>query len=321
MGCVRRAPKGVGTAVFCMATSCWTPRARQRQHPDELFLRERRAFRRPLNFDQASRAGHDEIRVGVGGRVLGIVEVDHRFAADNAAGDGGDMILERTLAQDRALRHPVQAVAQRHPGAGDRGGAGAAVRLQHVAIDGDLPLAEARQIHDRPQRSADQALNLLAAAGNLAGRRLALGSGQRRARQHRVFGRHPSASLTAQPRRRLVLERGRAQHMRFAETDETRTFRVTRHAALEADGAHFVGGAFGRTHGRTSLMLSIRSSGRRFEWQIRPRNRASLLRRVALTIGARNSRVPARIEGPPTNPWLPPKTQRSIRPNRFRASS
>ena len=46
-------------------------------------------------------------------------------------------------------------------------------------------------------------------------------------------------------------------------------------------------------------MLSIRSSGRRFEWQIRPRNRASLLRRIALTIGARDSRVPARIEGPP----------------------
>ena len=55
--------------------------------------------------------------------VLGVVEVDHRFAADDAAGDSGDMILERTVAQDRALRHPVEAVAQRDPGAGDRGGA------------------------------------------------------------------------------------------------------------------------------------------------------------------------------------------------------
>ena len=43
--------------------------------------------------------------------------------------------------------------------------------------------------------------------------------------------------------------------MRFAETDETRAFRVTRHPALEAHGAHFVGGAFGRTHGRASLIL------------------------------------------------------------------
>jgi hypothetical protein len=40
--------------------------------------------------------------------------------------------------------------------------------------------------------------------------------------------------------------------MRFAETDEARTFRVTRNAALKAYGAHFIGGAFRRTHGRTS---------------------------------------------------------------------
>ena len=81
--------------------------ARQAQHPNEFFLRERRSLRRSLNFDEASQAGHNEIRVGMGGRVLGVVEIDHRFASDNAAGYAGDMILEWALAQDRALRHPV----------------------------------------------------------------------------------------------------------------------------------------------------------------------------------------------------------------------
>src|SRR6185437_7272562 len=103
--------------------------------------------------------------------------------------------------------------------------------------------------------------------GDLAGRGVAPGSGQRRAWKHCIFGGHPSASLAAQPGRRLVLERGRAEHMRVAETDEARAFRITRHAALETDGAHFIGGAFRRTHGRTSLLLWVRSSGRRFAWQ------------------------------------------------------
>ena len=58
-------------------------------------------------------------------------------------------------------------------------------------------LAKARQIDHGPQRSAYEALNLLTAPGNLAGRRLALASRQRRARQHRIFGRHPPASLAA----------------------------------------------------------------------------------------------------------------------------
>jgi hypothetical protein len=34
--------------------------------------------------------------------------------------------------------------------------------------------------------------------------------------------------------------------MRVAEADETRAFGVTRHGALEADGAKRVGSAFGR---------------------------------------------------------------------------
>ena len=79
-------------------------------------------------------------------------------------------------------------------------------------------------------------------------RRFAPCAGMRRARQHGVFGGDPAASLAAQPGRRLVLERGRAEHMGRAEFDEAGAFRITRDIAFDRDWPQFVGGAFGRTH-------------------------------------------------------------------------
>ena len=149
--------------------------------------------------------------------IFGVIEVDHRLAPDDAAGDGGDMILERAVAQDRALHHPFETVMQGDPGPGDRGRARAAVRLKHVAIDRDLPLAEPRQVDHRAQRSANQPLDFLRSPGHLAGRGFPSRSGRGGARQHRVFRRDPSLALAAQPRRRLVLERSCAEHMGFAE--------------------------------------------------------------------------------------------------------
>ncbi|MNC93180.1 hypothetical protein D3C83_97510 [compost metagenome] len=53
---------------------------------------------------------------------------------------------------------------ERHPAAGDRRGARAAVGLDDVAVDGDLLLAERRQIDDGAQRAADQPLDFQGAA-------------------------------------------------------------------------------------------------------------------------------------------------------------
>ena len=136
---------------------------------------------------------------------------------------------------------------QRHPGAGDRGGAGAAVGLEHVAIDHDLLLAERGEIGDGAERAADQPLDLLRAPGLLAGRGLApraLGGG---ARQHAVFRRDPAAPLALEPWRHRLSGGRRAQHMRVAEADQAGAFGMARHGALEADGAKRVGRAFGRT--------------------------------------------------------------------------
>ena len=57
---------------------------------------------------------------------------------------------------------------QRHQPAGDRRAAGAAVGLEHVAVDVDGALAEHREIDHAAQRAADQPLDLDRAAVGLA---------------------------------------------------------------------------------------------------------------------------------------------------------
>src|SRR3954469_15373594 len=62
---------------------------------DELVenrARERVLLGGRLYFDQAAVPGHDDVHVGVGIRVLGVVEVEQRHAFDDADGDGGNGI-------------------------------------------------------------------------------------------------------------------------------------------------------------------------------------------------------------------------------------
>ena len=84
--------------------------------------------------------------------------------------------------------------------------------------------------------------------GDFAGRGFAPRACRGRARQHRVFRGDPALALAAQPRRRLVLERGRAQNVGLAEAHEARALGVARDAALESHFTHFVVGALGGSH-------------------------------------------------------------------------
>ena len=86
------------------------------------------------------------------------------------------MVAQRIGLEHLARLHPGEAIVERDPGAGDRGGAGAAVGLDHVAIDGDLALAERLEVDDGAQAAPDQALDLDGAAALLAGRGLAAGA-------------------------------------------------------------------------------------------------------------------------------------------------
>src|SRR5689334_17822950 len=73
----------------------------------ELGFGERRLLRGALHLDDAAVAGHDEIGVGLRFGILGIVEIEHRRALIDAAGDRRDIVT-----QDVRLDH----VARLHPG-------------------------------------------------------------------------------------------------------------------------------------------------------------------------------------------------------------
>ena len=212
------------TAIFCRSTSLATPlrasanSAANCSSENGVFLRGR------LHLDDIAGAGEDEIGVGVGLRILGIVEIEHRHARTDAAGNRRDMIAQHVGLDHLARFHPGEAVVERDPGAGDGGGAGAAVGLDDVAVDGDLPLAERLEIDHRTQAAPDQALDFHGAAVLLAGRGLAPRALERRARQHAVFGGDPAARLAFEPRRQAIFQRRRDQHVGVAEFHEAGAF-------------------------------------------------------------------------------------------------
>ena len=86
----------------------------------ERLARERVALGGRLHLDEAAVAGHDDVHVGVGARVLGVVEVEERDAVDDADRDGGDRVAERLREAERssarrAATYAPQIAAQRVP--------------------------------------------------------------------------------------------------------------------------------------------------------------------------------------------------------------
>ena len=129
---------------------------------------ERRALGRRLHLDQAAVAGHHHVGVDLGGRVLGVVEVAERPPVDHADADRGDRAVQRHRLDRLRVDQLLQRQPQRDVAAGDRRAAGAAVGLEHVAVDVDAALAQRLEVDDDPQRAADQPLDLDPAAVLLA---------------------------------------------------------------------------------------------------------------------------------------------------------
>jgi len=218
----------------------------------ELAAREGLFLGGRLNLDDAAPAGEHEVGVDLGGAVLGVVEVEDLATLVNAARDGRHLIAQRDGIDRLDLQHMLERQVQRHVAAGDRRRAGAAVGLDHVAVDLDLALAETREIGDRAQRAADQTLDFLGSARLLAARGLAVSPGRGGARQHAVFRRHPAFAGLAQPRRHGFLDRGGTQHLGIAEAYQAGALGMFADPGFQENQAQLVGGAAGRTHGLTS---------------------------------------------------------------------
>ncbi len=147
------------------------------------------------------------------------------------------MIAQHAVADHITRLHPLQAIVQRHPGAGDSRRASAAVGLDDVAVDGDLPLAELGQVDHCAQRAPDQALDLLRAARGMAGGGFTSGAIGGGARQHAVFRRHPTATLPLEPGRHALFQARRAVDVGIAEFDQAGALGVHRYRTLNRDAA------------------------------------------------------------------------------------
>src|SRR5690606_26098180 len=173
----------------------------------------------------------------------------HGLSGIDTAGDGGDMIDDRVADHRARLHQPVDREPECHPAAGNGGAARAAVSLDHVAVHDDLAFAERHTVHAGAEGAADEPLDLLRAAGLLAGRSLAAVSRVRRARQHTVFGRYPTEAGSLQERWRLFLDRRGAEDMGVAAPDEARSLGVLGDAGLDLDGTHGIKFPAGGSHG------------------------------------------------------------------------
>ena len=117
---------------------------------------------------------------------------------------------------------------------------GAAIGLQHVAIDSGCDFTHRLEVDDRPQRPPDEPLDLERAAALFAARGLAPGTVVGCPRQHAVLRRDPALAAAAQPAGHALLDRGCAQHMGIAATGQYRALCVFGEMAQEFDLAQLV---------------------------------------------------------------------------------
>ena len=118
-----------------------------------------------------------------------------------------------------------------------------AVGLEHVAVDGDRPLAEPGQVDDAAQRAPDEPLDLVRPPADPALRGLAVGALGGGPRQHRVLGGDPAGALAAEMRRDAVDDRRRAQDLGVADLDAARALGPLLDAEREADRTQVAGAA------------------------------------------------------------------------------
>ena len=170
-----------------------------------------------LQFDKPAVVGHDDVEIDFRRRIADVVEIERRSAAANPHRNRSHAVNDRILFDRAGLEEPADGDLQRHHAAGNRSAARPAVRLQHVAVDRDLALAELLHIDRRAQRPSDEPLDFRRTRVHfeffdVAFLAPAAGGG----RQHGIFGRNPASAGIAQKRRNLLFHAGGTEHPRVA---------------------------------------------------------------------------------------------------------
>src|SRR5699024_2079088 len=113
-----------------------------RQHGVHVGAAEGMPFGGALDFDETTAVIHHHVHVGVAVRVFGVIQVQHRLPLVNAHRNGRHGTEHGVALDGATFEQRFHGVDQGHVGAGDGGGAGAAVGLDDVATQGDHALAQ-----------------------------------------------------------------------------------------------------------------------------------------------------------------------------------
>ena len=211
-------------------------------HRGKFIRRKCRFFAGRLKLDKPPRSRHYDVCVHGGIFVFQIAQIKNRCFLIHSDADGGDGIRERIFGEFACFDEFFDGELSGNIGAGNGGGARAAVRLKHVAIDPKRHAVEFFKIDNGAECAPDEALNFDGApvefaAGNIAGFAV-----ERRIRQERIFCGEPAAfhALDTHPRRHFFFERCRANNARVAEACEHGAGGVRSDAGLKGNRAELI---------------------------------------------------------------------------------
>ena len=118
----------------------------------------------PLNLQQASVAGDDDIEIHFGPAVLAVVQVQQRDAVHQANRDRRKLVADRVCTDQPTRFHCVTGLTQCQPGSCHGGCTRPGISLNHVTVNQQSSLTEGFHIEHGSQAATDQPLNLLGAA-------------------------------------------------------------------------------------------------------------------------------------------------------------
>jgi ATP-dependent RNA/DNA helicase IGHMBP2 len=204
-------------------------------------LVERGLLAGSLDLHEAAPAGHHHVHVHGGVEILLVIRVQHGKFADPGDTDGGDAVAKHGAgAAGQQLPQAMERVDNGDEAGGDAGGAGAAIGFQHVAIDGDQPLAQRCEVGDGAQTAADQALDFRGASIHVPAAFAAF-SRLGAAGEHVVFGSDPAFPPALQPGRHARIDAGGAQDGGPAGLIEDAAGGLAREVPSDLDGPQFAG--------------------------------------------------------------------------------
>ena len=164
----------------------------------ELGTRKGPGLAGPLDLDEPAAAEPDDVQVDLGGRVLEVVQVEHRLARDDPRADGGDAVAEdrrasgspnrRRRASATATKAAVMAAVRVPPSASRTSASTWIVQGPSARVSTTArrlrPISRWISV-DRPSGPRDLRVGVLPG-------------------EHRVLGRQPADPLPFQERRHLV---------------------------------------------------------------------------------------------------------------------